>query len=203
MTRNLRLALLAALALVPMASRAAGTDEFLYCTTCHGVEGNGNLAIRAPKIAGMERWYIDAQLAAFRAGWRGTDPADMPGHEMRPVAAVLPNEAAVARASAFAATFTPSIPPVTVQGDAARGATLYVACAACHGADGRGNEALAAPALAGQSDWYLVAQLRNYHDGRRGMHEDDIHGATMQPFAVALADDAAIVDVVAYINSLH
>jgi cytochrome c oxidase subunit 2 len=202
-THNPRFAFLAALALAAMASNAAGTDEFLYCTTCHGAEGNGNLAIRAPKIAGMERWYVDAQLAAFRAGWRGTDPADNPGHEMRPVAAVLPNDETVARASAFAATFTPIAPPVTVQGDAAHGAALYAACAACHGAEGRGNEALAAPALAGQSDWYLVAQLHNYHDGRRGMHKDDIHGATMQPFAAALADDAAIVDVVAYINSLH
>ena len=162
-TRDLRFAFLAALALMPIASNAAGTDEFLYCTTCHGAEGNGKPAIRAPKIAGMERWYVDAQLAAFRAGWRGTDPADKPGHEMRPVAAVLPNDATVARASAYvAATFTPIAPPVTVQGDAAHGATLYAACAACHGADGRGNEALAAPALAGQSDWYLVAQLHNY-----------------------------------------
>ena len=204
MTRRVRFALLAALVLASrLSSNAAGTDEFLYCTTCHGAEGNGNLAIRAPKIAGMERWYIDAQLVAFRAGWRGTDPADMPGHEMRPVAAVLPNDATVARASAYVATFTPGVPPVTVAGDAARGAALYAACAACHGADGRGNEGLAAPALAGQSDWYLVAQLRNYHDGRRGTHKDDIHGATMQPFAAALADEAAIVDVVAYINSLH
>ena len=54
-----------------------------------------------------------------------------------------------------------------------------------------------------QSDWYLVAQLHNYRDGRRGTHQDDVHGATMQPFAATLVDDAAIVDVVAYINSLH
>ncbi len=186
-----------------MASQAADADEFLFCTTCHGVEGAGNPAIRAPKIAGMERWYVDAQLAAFRAGWRGADPADMPGHEMRPVAAVLPNDATVARAAAYVETFAATAPPITVEGNADHGATLYVACAVCHGTDGRGNEALAAPALAGQSDWYLVAQLHNYRDGRRGTHQDDVHGATMQPFAATLVDDAAIVDVVAYINSLH
>jgi hypothetical protein len=73
MTRAL--ILLYMLALVPAA--AAG-DDFLYCTTCHGADGNGNRAIRAPKIAGMEPWYVEAQLAAFRAGWRGTDPADAP-----------------------------------------------------------------------------------------------------------------------------
>jgi len=95
MTRAL--ILLYMLALVPAA--AAG-DDFLYCTTCHGADGNGNRAIRAPKIAGMGPWYVEAQLAAFRAGWRGTDPADAPGHEMRPVAAVLANDATVARAAA-------------------------------------------------------------------------------------------------------
>jgi cytochrome c553 len=47
------------------------------------------------------------------------------------------------------------------------------------------------------------SQLHNYRDGRRGTHQDDVHGATMQPFAATLVDDAAIVDVVAYINSLH
>jgi len=198
MTRAL--ILLYMLALVPAA--AAG-DDFLYCTTCHGADGNGNRAIRAPKIAGMEPWYVEAQLAAFRAGWRGTDPADAPGHEMRPVAAVLANDATVARAAAYVAAFAPGAAPVTVTGDAAHGATLYAACAACHGADGRGNETFAAPALAGQNDWYLVTQLHNYRDGRRGTHADDVHGATMRPLVATLVDEAAIVDVVAYINSLH
>jgi cytochrome c oxidase subunit II len=191
------------LALMPVAAAAADRDEFQYCTTCHGADGNGNPAIGAPKLAGMERWYVQAQLAAFRAGWRGTDPADMPGHEMHPIAVVLANDATVARAAAYVAKFTPSTPPVTVAGDAQRGAALYAACAACHGVDGRGNEALAAPALAGQNDWYLVTQLHNYRGGRRGTHADDVHGATMRPLAAALVDDAAISDVVAYVSSLH
>ncbi len=191
------------LALGTAAELASGSDEFLYCTTCHGADGNGNPAIQAPKIAGMERWYVAAQLEAFRAGWRGTDAADVAGHEMRPVAVVLPNDETLAQAAEYVAAFTPSTPPVTVTGDATRGAALYATCAACHGADGHGSETLAAPALAGQSDWYLVTQLHNYRDGRRGTHEDDVHGATMRPLAAALVDDAAIVDVVAYINSLH
>jgi cytochrome c553 len=182
---------------------AAGRDEFAYCTVCHGVEGNGNPAIRAPKIAGLAPWYVDAQLKAFRAGWRGVDPADAPGHEMRPVAEELPNDAALARAVAYVAAFEPIAPPITVEGDAIRGAALYAPCAACHGAAGQGDESLGAPALAGQNDWYLVTQIHNYRDGRRGTHADDVRGATMRPLAATLADDTAIVDVVAYINSLH
>lgn len=184
------------------AAHAADAEDFMYCTTCHGAEGRGNAAIRAPKIAGMEPWYVEAQLAAFRAGWRGADPADMPGHEMRPVAAELSNEESMARAAQFVAAFTPVAPSITIEGDAGRGATLYAACAVCHGADGRGNEALAAPALAGQNDWYLATQIRNYRDGRRGTHKDDTHGATMRPLVTVLVD-AAIADVVAYVNSLH
>ena len=179
---------------------AADPDEFSYCTVCHGVDGNGNPAIKAPKIAGLAPWYVEAQLNAFRAGWRGTDPADAPGHEMRPVATALPNEAALARAVAYVANFPSIPPPVTIEGDAARGATLYAACAACHGAAGEGNEPLGAPALAGQNDWYLATQIRNYRDGRRGTHPDDARGATMRPFVAALVDDAAIADLVAYVR---
>ena len=196
-------ALVVLLTIVAAGPAAADSDEFAHCTTCHGADGNGNPAIKAPKLAGMERWYIEAQLAAFRDGWRGTDVLDMPGHEMRPVAAALPNESAMARAAAYVSAFTPVAPPVTVEGDAARGSASYTACATCHGADGRGKEELNAPALAGQNDWYLVTQLKNYRDGHRGTHEDDVRGATMRPMAAVLVDDAAIADVVAYINSLH
>lgn len=182
---------------------AADPDEFTYCTVCHGIEGNGNPAIRAPKIAGLAPWYVDAQLKAFRAGWRGADSTDIPGHEMRPVAAELPNDAALARAVAYVAAFKPTAAPITVTGDAIAGAALYAPCAACHGAAGQGAESLGAPALADQNDWYLVTQLHNYRDGRRGTHADDVRGAAMRPLAAALPDDAAIVDVVAYINSLR
>ena len=184
-------------------ANAADRDEFSYCTVCHGVDGNGNQAIRAPKIAGMAPWYAVAQLNAFRAGWRGADPADTAGHEMRPVAAALANEETLARAVAYVGTFTPVRPPVTVDGNANSGASLYAPCAACHGAAGEGNVPLGAPALAGQSDWYLVAQIHNYRDGHRGTHPDDLRGATMRPLIATLSDETAVADVVAYINSLQ
>ena len=189
------------LAFVAVAAAAAGPDEFGYCTVCHGTNGNGNAAIRAPKLAGLPSWYVRAQLDAFRAGWRGTDAADAPGREMQPVAAALADEHTLVRAVAYVTTFDPHAPTPTVHGDAARGATLYTPCAACHGATGAGDETLGAPALAGQSDWYLVAQLANYRDGRRGTHEGDTHGAAMRALALGL-DDAAIADLVAFIDSL-
>jgi cytochrome c oxidase subunit 2 len=62
---------------------------------------------------------------------------------------------------------------------------------------------LNAPRLAGQSDWYLKRQLKNFKHGLRGANSADAYGAQMMPMAATLADDAAIDNVVAYIGSLQ
>jgi len=59
-----------------------------------------------------------------------------------------------------------------------------------------------APRLAGMSDWYLVTQLKNFKAGYRGSHPEDIYGAQMRAMANSLRDDAAINNVVSYINTL-
>jgi cytochrome c553 len=181
---------------------AAAQASFEYCTVCHGANGNGNLAIRAPKIAGIEPWYLKSQFAAFKAGWRGANVDDAPGNEMRPVAAAL-SDADVDRALAYVASFSPRSPTITVSGDAARGQALYGACGACHGTAGQGNQSLHAPALAGRTDWYLVTQLHNYRTGLRGADPADSSGQQMRAMAATLADDAAVNDVVAYIDTLR
>ena len=74
---------------------------------------------------------------------------------------------------------------------AARAADLgdtLALCAACHGNDGRGRAALAAPRLAGQHATYLADQLRGYRQGTRGVHPDDAMGATMRTSAINLGD---------------
>ena len=58
------------------------------------------------------------------------------------------------------------------------------------------------PRLAGQNDWYLVRQIENYKKGLRGYHASDTFGRQMAPMVATLSDDAAIRNVVAYINSL-
>jgi cytochrome c553 len=180
----------------------AAEMSFEYCTVCHGANGNGNVAIHAPKIAGIEPWYLKNQFAAFKAGWRGAHTDDAPGNEMRPVAAIL-NDAEIDRALAYVASFSPKQPAVTVTGDAAHGKELYSACAACHGAAAQGNQTLHAPGLAGRTDWYLVTQLHNYRGGMRGTNAEDSNGQQMRAMAASLTDDAAVNDVVAYINSLR
>ncbi|MFC4312422.1 c-type cytochrome [Steroidobacter flavus] len=182
---------------------AADNSDLSYCTVCHGAHGNGNPAIRAPKISAMEPWYLRRQLEAFRDGVRGTHPDDAAGHEMQPVGVRLRDEAAIDAAITYVSSFKPKTPPTTVAGDAARGRTLYVTCAPCHGQNGEGNQALSAPALADRTDWYLVTQLRNYKTGLRGSDHRDTNGAQMRALAETLPDTQAIDDVVAYINTLR
>jgi len=98
---------------------------------------------------------------------------------------------AMATSSAYAA-----------KGNAFKGESLYAVCAGCHGPNGMGSEAANAPRLQGQFDWYLVRQIKHYQSGARGVHKDDTYGATMRAMAGTLTNEQAILDVVAYINTL-
>ena len=84
-------------------------------------------------------------------------------------------------------------------GDVAAGQAAYAVCSTCHGPQGQGNPQLNAPKLAGQAGWYLARQL---HDFKLGMRDKEPYGQQMDAFAATLADDTAIRNVVAYINSL-
>jgi cytochrome c553 len=187
-----------ALSLVANASQPL---DLSYCTVCHGAQGNGNAAIRAPRIAGMEPWYLKRQLALFRAGLRGTHPDDATGRAMQPMALQL-DDAAIETVAAYVGTFDARPPQHTIQGNIARGRKLYESCAGCHGARGEGIESLGAPALARRSDWYLVTQIELFRTGRRGFAEQDVPGVQMRAAASMLPDADATRDVVAYINTL-
>ncbi|HKZ74122.1 MAG TPA: c-type cytochrome [Steroidobacteraceae bacterium] len=87
-------------------------------------------------------------------------------------------------------------------GDRAVGQGLYATCAACHGPEGQGNPTLNAPKIAGLGAWYVKRQLEHFKAGVRGAHPKDQFGPQMRPFATLLADEAAIGDVAAFIQSL-
>jgi cytochrome c553 len=179
---------------------AAALDD-RYCTTCHGVEGLGNIAIEAPRLAGMEAWYLKRQLENFRAGIRGTHGEDLQGNAMRPMAAKLSDESITDIVDWIGDwEYVPA--KATIEGNVRQGRTAFQACAACHGANAQGNEALGAPALAGQNDWYLLTQLRNFRAGFRGSHQEDTFGSQMITMSKSLKDDQAVINVVSYINTL-
>jgi cytochrome c553 len=182
---------------------ASGEEIFQLCAQCHGPAGDGRQKFNAPSIAGLPQWYLEAQLKKFRTGARGTHPADITGMQMRPMALSFHNDGDLKAVAAYVSSMSrPASTPMVSGGNAANGQTAYAVCAACHGADGAGNELVKAPPLKRASDWYLLRQLEKFKEGHRGTNPRDIEGAQMRPMAVALADAQAMKDVVAHIATL-
>lgn len=183
---------------------AAGKQSYAVCASCHGAQAEGNPAFHAPKLSGLGDWYLQRQLKSFKLGARGTHDQDVFGKMMAPMAATLVDDAAIANVSAYISSLPDKPAPATVQGSASDGQRLYVStCGACHGPNGRGVQATNAPALKGMSDWYLVTQLKNFRQGVRGAHPQDMYGRQMALMSDMLRDDRAVNDIVAYVNTLR
>jgi len=185
----------------PPGDVAAGKAAYAVCAACHGASGEGNVAMNAPKLSGQGAWYLQRQLQHFKQGARGAHEKDVFGKMMAPMAATLADDRAVANVVAYIASLPDAPVQPTIQGDIDTGRQRYATCAACHGQDGLGAAATNAPRLKGMSDWYMARQLKNFRDGVRGAHAQDIYGGQMALIAGMLADDAQIGDVLAYINS--
>jgi cytochrome c oxidase subunit 2 len=182
---------------------AQGQPFYAVCAACHGANGEGNVALNAPKLAGQEDWYVRRQLDYFKTGVRGSHPDDVYGAQMAPMANTLATEAMVSNVAAYIASMADTPAQETVTGDIDNGRALFEpTCGVCHSERGEGIWAVNAPKLAGMSDWYLVRQLQNFKTGVRGAHPDDEYGFQMTSMVQALAGDEAINDVVAYINTL-
>lgn len=86
---------------------------------------------------------------------------------------------------------------VALKPDLVRGERLFVTCAGCHRADGRGNRDGSVPAIAGQHQRVLVKLLTDYRHARRW-------DPRMQHYADAhvLPDMQAVADVAGHIAGL-
>ena len=85
----------------------AGQALFATCAACHGDDGAGNQDLKAPRIAGVDDWYLATELRKFSSGIRGTSPKDTGGRLMRPMARALPGEDAIRNVVAYAETLKP------------------------------------------------------------------------------------------------
>jgi cytochrome c oxidase subunit 2 len=72
-----------------------GRDLYSVCIACHGPDGAGMEALKAPPLNHASDWYLVEQLKKYRAGVRGADPRDANGLLMRPMAAQLPDDQAL------------------------------------------------------------------------------------------------------------
>jgi cytochrome c553 len=187
----------------PAAAQPPMSGHELYdsCKSCHKEGGQGDVTLAAPAIGGLPGWYVDAQLRKFRTGLRGAHPDDYEGLRMRPMSRQMANEQELATVTQYVAAMKPSKVAATLGGDAEAGKATYALCTACHGGTGLGNEALKAPPLAGQADWYLVSQMKKFKSGIRGSAAGDVMGAQMMPMAKTLPDEQSMKNVAAYIST--
>jgi cytochrome c oxidase subunit 2 len=177
----------------------------MICSTCHGVQGEGNIALNSPKLAGKNTWYLRHQIANFKNGVRGTHKDDTFGQQMAPMAATLVDDTAIRNVAAYIATLPDPSGQDNDQDqeiDLEHGQSLYRTCGTCHGVNGEGKYSLNAPRLAGQESWYMIRQLQNFKTGVRGRHKQDVFGPQMSSMSRFLRNDASIRDVVAYIGTL-
>lgn len=182
-----------------------GPQGHLYvgaCSPCHGTSGEGFAGEHSPKISGLEDWYLARQLASFVADYRGAHDTERWAKQMNFHVKDFTQEQLDSFVD-YIGTLDDAPALASVAADDVRGKQLYTSsCVACHGENAMGDAELNAPRLAGMTDWYMVTSLQKYRSGLRGYDPGDTYGLQMTPFAKALPDEQALLDVVAYINTL-
>jgi cytochrome c oxidase subunit 2 len=198
----------------------AGQASYAVCSSCHGVNAEGNKAMHAPRLAGMDVEYMKRQLRHFKRGVRGTHEDDTWGQTMAPMAMMLADGSAINNVVSYIDTLSGQADfdddasynlsaaveryAPSVSGDPNKSAALYQStCAMCHGDSGDGVWTVNAPQLTGLEGWYLSSQIKNFRDGIRGRHSDDLYGLQMGLVSNTMTDDQAIEDMVAYIMTLE
>ncbi|MCY4270427.1 MAG: c-type cytochrome, partial [Gammaproteobacteria bacterium] len=145
---------------------AAGEAKSALCATCHGPDGNSELAIN-PKIAGQNARYLIKQMRDFQSGAR-------PGPIMAAMVINL-SEEDIADLAAYYAAQTPTLLGADPE-SVALAESLYragnrelevAACSACHSPTGDGNIPAGFPALGGQHPEYTLQQLKDFRSGAR------------------------------------
>ena len=175
-----------------------------YCTDCHGPSGQGYHGyLTMPRLAGQTPEYIENQLRSFAERSRERDLFINMGR----VHGLSPDMRA-----AMAAHFR-GLDPRPIGGGPRNllgtGKRIYdegipeaniPACAACHGPDAKGQEAI--PRLAGQLYAYTVKELTNWDRERGQSPARDDTSAVMTPIARALSP-AQVSAIAAYLSYLR
>ncbi len=203
--RGLLLLVLVGNGVVALADGDVAKGKALYniCTACHGANGEGTTALNAPANAGQDPWYMTRQLKNFKAGIRGAHPDDTFGAQMRPMAMVLAGDQDIADVVAYISSLDMPKIAQTIDGDIELGRQAYETCIPCHGEFGQGAQALDAPRLSNQHDWYIVRQIDNFRAGIRGSHQNDVYGAQMRIMSQMLESDERVRAVATYIATME
>lgn len=184
----------------------AGKNKSAVCGACHGADGNSAIP-NFPKLAGQIPAYTVKQLKDMKEGLRSVPEMAgiVPGLSMQDMEDLAAHYAAqTPQPGAADPAFVERGQALFRAGNADAGVT---ACAACHGAVGKGMPEAGFPALAGQHSAYLSAQLKAFRAAGREDHEgkrraNDGEGKMMRATAARLSDDD-IQALSSYINGLQ
>lgn len=189
--------LMSATAVLAQGDAAAGQAKSALCATCHGADGNSQLAIN-PKLAGQNAKYLVKQLQDFKSGAR-------PGITMSAMVLSL-SEQDMEDIAAWYASQQPTLlgadPAALELAEALyRGGNQAIAvpaCSACHSPTGSGNAPAGYPALSGQHPEYTLQQLKDF---RSGVRQND-SSAMMQTIVERLTDKE-LEALASYVSGLH
>ena len=145
-----------------------GKNGTTACAICHGNDGAGNAAATLPRLAGLDKTYLAKQLNDFKTGSR-SNPI------MNGIASTL-SETDINSVSAYLSELNTPAKRVKVSPELSTlGEKLATygnwdkdipACFRCHGDQAQGGGS-AMPALAGQHQTYIQAQLQSWKSGTR------------------------------------
>lgn len=176
-----------------------GVEPWHLCAECHRLSGSGN-HLKFPRIAGQKRDYIMKQIDDFRAGRREND-----GGQMQEMASELAPDDIPRVADWFSRqsppwpdpTLADTVVPDRIRLLVTRGVDGIPACLGCHSAasPALANKPAVAPRIAGQWDYFIVKQLKDFRDGGRGNDAD----GTMRRIAKHLTD-ADIAGLAAFLS---
>ena len=83
---------------------ARGEDYYInICSACHGGNAQGNDALGAPALAGVNDWYLKSSYESYLDGLRGTHPDDFYGAQMARLASAFSDGDAINDVIAFIA----------------------------------------------------------------------------------------------------
>lgn len=175
----------------------AGQAKSALCATCHGPDGNSELAIN-PKIAGQNARYMIKQMQDFRSGAR-------PGPIMAAMVINLSDED-IEDLAAYYAAQTPTLlgadPEVVELAESLYrsgvGELEVTACSACHSPTGTGNAPAGFPALGGQHPEYTLQQLKDFRSGARANDQDG-----MMRLVTERLTDPELEALASYLAGLH
>lgn len=170
---------------------APGYAKAFACSACHGLGGNSK-ASATPVLAGMPAWYFKKAIEDYASG-RRVSP------EMEPFAKMVKQQGVDDVAGYFAAQPREPLRANVEREAVARGRKAAVACAGCHGDEGRGDEPRGVPSLLNQPVGYLKNQMLLFKTDKRS--PGDAALANMKALMKTI-DDATLADLAAYYASL-